>query len=272
MFYQPQKINSNLYAIKSLSGEYVFLVIGSERALLIDTCLGYGNLREVVEKITDKPITVALTHGHVDHALGAPEFSEVYMNLLDVELYQEHCKLDHRLGYMQGNLGPDFNIDESQIVTPNPDLEFKPLTDQQVFELGGINVSFHHLAGHTAGMMVALIEELEILIVSDACNNSTFLFDEQALSVTEYQTNLKIIEKRLRGLYKQVFISHHNLKITSDVLVQMIELCDQVNSGDVDNIPFNFMGHQALIAKACNQKFQRNDGLAANLIYNPKKI
>lgn len=272
MFYTKQKINENLYAIKSASGEFVFLVIGEQKAMLIDTCLGYGNLMQFVQTITDKELIVVMTHGHVDHALGAPEYETAYMNKADIELYQEHSKLEHRIGYMKANLAPDFIFDENLVVKPDENYEFKSLDDNQSFDLGQITVSFHSLAGHTTGMMVALIEELEILIISDACNNSTFLFDEYSLSVEEYKQNLLEIEKRLSGKYKQVMISHHVLEITPSIMSEMIELCDQIISGDVDNIPFNFMGHEAYIAKNCDKQFNRLDGKSANLIYNPNKI
>ena len=42
----------------------IFLLVGTERALLIDTGIGVGDLKAAVEKITDKPVTVVITHGH----------------------------------------------------------------------------------------------------------------------------------------------------------------------------------------------------------------
>lgn len=69
-YYQVEKVNQHVLAIKSLGGEFVYLILGKKRALLIDTCVGIGHLRQFVESLTDLPITVALSHGHVDHAMG----------------------------------------------------------------------------------------------------------------------------------------------------------------------------------------------------------
>ena len=40
--------------------EYMYLLEGDEKALLIDTGYGAGNLREYVEKLTSKPISGAI--------------------------------------------------------------------------------------------------------------------------------------------------------------------------------------------------------------------
>ena len=49
---------------------FMHLLVGQEKALLIDTGYGEGNFREIVESITDKPVMVVDTHGHFDHTGG----------------------------------------------------------------------------------------------------------------------------------------------------------------------------------------------------------
>lgn len=71
-FYSVYKVTDYIDAIKSKTGEIMYLLKGTKRAVLVDTCLGVGNIRSVVENITKLPITVLLSHGHVDHAMGAP--------------------------------------------------------------------------------------------------------------------------------------------------------------------------------------------------------
>ncbi len=60
--------------------ENMYLLEGADRALLIDTGYGAGNLRKFVEKLTDKPLVVVNTHFHPDHAAGNGEFEEVGMS------------------------------------------------------------------------------------------------------------------------------------------------------------------------------------------------
>lgn len=47
----------------------MYLIEGTKKAFLLDTGIGIGNVKEIVEKITNKPIEVCLTHGHGDHGL-----------------------------------------------------------------------------------------------------------------------------------------------------------------------------------------------------------
>ena len=104
-FYSVSQVNDHLYALKSPSGEFVYLVTGAREALLIDTCLGVGNLRDQVEALTSLPVTVAITHGHVDHAMGAPEWEGAWMSPLDTDIYRSMCAVAERRGYLAANAG-----------------------------------------------------------------------------------------------------------------------------------------------------------------------
>ena len=59
------------------------LIEGKERAVLLDTGMGIGNIRAYVEQLSDKPITVYLTHAHGDHNYGDGWWEEAYLNEKD---------------------------------------------------------------------------------------------------------------------------------------------------------------------------------------------
>ena len=77
-YYTTETVNDHITAIWSACGEVMYLICGEKRALLMDTNLGVGHLKELVDSLTDKPYDVVLTHGHIDHAPGASEFEHVY--------------------------------------------------------------------------------------------------------------------------------------------------------------------------------------------------
>ncbi len=63
-----------------------YLVVGHDRACVIDTMNGYNDLYQAVRGLTDKPLTVVNTHGHPDHIFGNMFFQEAYLHPADREL------------------------------------------------------------------------------------------------------------------------------------------------------------------------------------------
>ena len=94
--FKTEKVSDRVTRIFGICTELMYLVEGEDRAALIDTGSGFGSLKQTVEKLTDKPVIVLLTHGHVDHAMGAGEFETVYMNHNDDDIFKNTAR--HRSG------------------------------------------------------------------------------------------------------------------------------------------------------------------------------
>ena len=92
------------YEIDEFDCDSVFLLVGTERALLLDTGIGLGDLRGLVEEITDKPYDVVITHGHMDHVGGAAWFDKVYLNEKDWDAFpydgKPQCSSRGRPGFL----------------------------------------------------------------------------------------------------------------------------------------------------------------------------
>ncbi len=54
-----------------------YLVEGTDRAVLIDAGTGIGDVTQVVDQLTDLPVSVVLTHEHYDHVGQAYRFDEI---------------------------------------------------------------------------------------------------------------------------------------------------------------------------------------------------
>ncbi|WP_020388267.1 MBL fold metallo-hydrolase [Kribbella catacumbae] len=64
----------------NFEGPFIYLLLGSERALLLDTGTGHADLRAVVDELLsgrDLELVVAHTHGHGDHVGGDAQFDTV---------------------------------------------------------------------------------------------------------------------------------------------------------------------------------------------------
>lgn len=273
-YYEHEKISSRITLLRSLTGELLYLVEGEERAALIDTGTGIGGLKDLVNSLTDKPVLVLLTHGHVDHAMGAPEFEKVYMNPADIPVYQRMSPLSERQGYIQGGLDPKLfaQIKETDYVPPVPEQKFMALEEGMAFDLGGVHIDAYAYPGHTRGSMVFLIREERVLILGDACNDATFLFSKEAATVREYQATTRLVKEKTEGKFDRVFLSHQRVETGADIMDNMIALCDEIYAGTTDDVPFAFKGMHACIAKKCTEQFVRVDGKSGNLIYNKERI
>ena len=268
MYYSSKPVTKYVTLIQSPSGEDLYLIAGQERAILIDANMGVGRLRNFVESLTSKPLTVLLSHGHVDHAPGAVEFDDVYMNSRDLELYRSHCTLEARQGYLKGNLGDRYEeLTAEGLLPAEPDKKFKELEDDMVFDLGGVRLRTVAFPGHTPGSTAFLVEEDRLLILGDACNNFTFLFTPGSSSVEEYRKAALQVQKKMAGKYDRIFVSHREPEMPASLLDEMVQLCDEVLAGQSDEVPFTFMEIDAVVAKKTRDGIYREDGKTANLVY-----
>lgn len=280
MFYQFEQITPHITRIWDVSRTAMYLVAGSEAALLIDTGVGVGSLKSVVESITDKPVSVLLTHGHVDHAMGTGEFEKVYLHPADIPIYMGHSIMPVRQGYVAGAAmsGADpqaiAQVQECDYLATKAAEDMLPLEPGSVFSLGDISVEVFAAPGHTPGSVAVLIREERILILGDACNAFTYLFDGSCPSVAQYRENLLRLKAETDGKYDRTLYSHGMGEGCVDMIANVIAVCDDILAGNTDDMPFRgFNGEPVLIAKAMDfSRFCRADGGEGNIVYNPEKV
>ena len=162
-----------------------YLVVGEEKALLIDTGFGMGSLKAVVDKLTDKPIILVNTHGHPDHGGGNAEFGAPYLHPMDRELYAYKCAAAR---FEEASHWPL----EGKVALQPYESETKPLADGQCFELGGRVVEALYTPGHTAGSMCLYDSLTGALFTGDNTNaHGVFIDNQSPATVTEYLASLK---------------------------------------------------------------------------------
>lgn len=268
---KKEKITESTIQISDVTGAYSYLVEGNEKAVLIDTGTGVGNLKSYVDTLTDKPITVLLTHGHCDHAGGAALFEDVYLSEADWNLVEQHASMDMKVDYVHFCCPDIFEKLTEKDFCPVRTAGYKPLKDGQCFELGGVTLEVIAVPGHTHGMVCILNVEERTILFGDACNMSLFLWDAEATSVEEYRESLLRLKQHEKR-YDTVYMSHGMLKVDKKVLDGSIQVCEEILNGKADDQPFEFMGHQLKLAKAVDEQYNRIDSGLGNLVYNPEKI
>ena len=78
-WFLAHRLGEAIWRISDHGQDNIYLVAGSKAALLIDTGWGVGDLPAFAARLTPLPLSVANTHGHVDHALGNDQFDRVYI-------------------------------------------------------------------------------------------------------------------------------------------------------------------------------------------------
>lgn len=272
ILFKTEKVTDRITRIYGIAKELMYLAEGDCKAALIDTGVGVGNLRELVRSLTKKDVYVLLSHGHVDHALGAGVFEQVYMSPLDENVYRENSQISHREAFLNASV-PDWR----RRVYPGAFVEklvncFHPLEDGQRFALGGLTIEAAALAGHTPGSMTFLFEEERVLLFGDACNSYTYLFDHNSASVSEYRENLMSFRERVYGRYDRGLVSHGTGNAADRLLESAILLTEDILNGNAEDVPFEFMGEKAYIARRVDAHLKRLDGGAANIVYAKNKV
>jgi glyoxylase-like metal-dependent hydrolase (beta-lactamase superfamily II) len=168
------EIAHKTYLINEFGLDACFVLVGSEKALLIDTGSGYCELPALVRSLTDLPFEVVLTHGHVDHAGGCDAFEKVWLHPADHEAARS-ISYEARLGYgeaLRGAVGDAdvWDYGEKLLHRWERFPQLLPLADGQVFDLGGRRVSVIYTPGHTPGSCCLIDDKSRILFSGDAAN------------------------------------------------------------------------------------------------------
>lgn len=277
--FSSEIIGCGITRITGAGNELMYLIEGSDKAALIDTGVGVGNIKEYVESLTKLPVIVILTHAHIDHSAGAFYFDEVYLNerdakLLNLEFNEVECKLMYEgiKDFITGiNEELAMHLNEDAIVKPYRK-EFLPLTDGEQFYLGGVTLEIVECPGHTTGSVMVLIKEQRSIIFGDSCNPLVWLFLPESTGVAEYKESLLRIKTREED-YDKVYLSHAPKDAPKEILDEVIYICDLILAEKCDDALYTIPGMKdGYIAKRLmpeNNNF-REDGKMGNIVYKKK--
>ena len=269
--FRTEKISPRITRIFAFATELMYLVEGDEKAALLDTGSGLGSLKACVESLTDRPVVVLLTHGHTDHAMGAGEFDDVYMNHEDDYIYVPHADPAFRRDGFD-TLTDGLVYEASDIIPAAPLSSIQDLKEGDSFDLGGVHIDLYACPGHTRGSLVMLIREERMILLGDACNSFTFMHEAYSTTIAEYEKSLRRLEPLVEGQYDTVLLSHGDGRGHKEMIADVIRVCGDIRSGNTDDVPMAFRGAKGLIAKAMGPDGQRLDGGKGNIVYSKDRV
>ena len=254
---------------------YCYLVEGGDYALLIDTMMGWGNLKAYCETLTDKPILVANTHVHPDHTGGNFHFDACYLHHRDIPYFQWSLGYGKEIPFEQARQSalPEYRdlIELDGAFADARPMRVFPLYDGDVFDLGGRRIETVAVGGHTPGSVVFIDPAARIAYTGDACNGNTLLEFQYSLPVADYMQSLLHLKAR-QGAFDRMFGGHE--VFDSSLVDEAIETVAKVLAGTDDKCQrTGMMGKPILYAAEKVQNgYPRADGKHFNMSYRPENV
>ena len=203
MSFELNHICKGITHIRDAMGVCMTLIEGDKAALLVDTGYGTEDVAAFVRTLTDKPLTVLLTHHHHDHALGARWFDKTVMFQEDMAQWPVFTGTDKRRVVLGQALSKGLPVTEEDFLAGERKLPYA--VHAGTLDLGNLAVEMIQCPGHTPGSCVVYIPEHKLLLTGDDWNPCTWLFFEAALGVREYRENVRQL---LRLDFTHVLCSH----------------------------------------------------------------
>ncbi len=171
-WFTVERLDGDTYAISEYrhwEHTHCYLLLGRDRALVIDTGLGVAPLAPVVGALTALPVAAALTHAHWDHIGGLGGFGEKLVHGLEAEWLSGSFPLPlfvvkSNLTRPPHELPPDFDPEGYVLYSGGATAA---LSDGQAIDLGGRVVTALHTPGHSPGHLCYWEEERGVLYSGD---------------------------------------------------------------------------------------------------------
>ena len=173
-WYEVYKLNKNTYAIyepNQWQEAISYLLIGSERAMLVDTLQGISNLKFVVDQLTELPIIVINTHSHYDHIGSNYQFDTIYGLQNTYTANNARGRSNRELqgnvtpGSIWKNLPKNFSFEFYESKSYKID---KFVKNGDVIDLGNRIIEVIHVPGHSPDSIILIDKKSRLMLTGDS--------------------------------------------------------------------------------------------------------
>ena len=188
------------------NGVRIFLLAGTEKALVIDTGMTGIALEEQIRQHTGLPFSLLNTHADRDHIGGNFRFSEFYLHPSEAAFYRN----------TQGGTG-----------------KMLPVFDGDTIDLGDRILEIIHLPGHTPGSITVLDRKNRCLIGGDPIqeDGDIYMFGAHR-DMEAYIASLGRLD--LRTDFDFIFPSHAKEKVGRAAIPLLIDGAQRILSGEIE--------------------------------------
>lgn len=249
-YIEVYQFRDNLYGLFNQNCDgagdvWMWLTIGPEKCLLVDTAFGVGDTRALVKELAgDKEIIVVNTHDHFDHAFGNCRFDRVYCHEALVPLLQ--AQHEHMWDYLwDKETGETIWLDFDRKDLP----EFKPyeiigVPDGYTWDLGGgYEIELINSHGHGGpGAAMYLDKHNKILFAGDnicsdvsGCGSVSYPIEECPLY--QFRECVKKLVARIDEI-DWLFPEHFMCDLENRLLYDFLEALDSILENPAENYDY----------------------------------
>lgn len=260
LLYKINKISDALFTIsESVFGEsfplFIYVVVGSERAALIDTGLGCDDLLEAVRTITNLPLIVLHTHAHVDHVGADSQFETIYLAEKERTLtgngYDAAKSKEDRLAFIKPLIGGNtdlYNYISVHMLDSRPvNAPYNNIKDGDIIDLGGIRLEAVFTPGHTPYSLSYVEQTHRFAFTGDSIADIHW-FDIPGITVKKFCGTLDHFIENAESS-KQIFAAHLPDAFTMQLVYDLQKTADEIVAGSDDpvvNADYQFLKHGML--------------------------
>lgn len=212
-----------------------YLLIGSKAALLIDTGLGIGNIKNEIDKLTDLPIKVITTHAHWDHIGGHGSFENIYVHEEDSEWLRKGLPIP--ISAIKSNVmrepfskaAPEgFDINHYNVFKST---NINTLRDNDIIDIGLRKVSILHTPGHSPGHICIFEEERGYIFTGDLIYLGTLYAFYPSTNPVHFKKSVDKIAK-LKNI-SRVLPGHNELNLPADIINKIQNAFSSIEKKDL---------------------------------------
>lgn len=196
------------------NGVRFFILIGSKRALLIDSGMNVKNIKDVVLSVTNKPFTLINTHADPDHIGANNEFSSFMMHPFESSNYYN---------------------DSTRVGT------IIPVYDKSVIDLGDRELEVILIPGHTPGSIALLDKKNRVLYSGDSIQDDKIFLFGQMREINAYISSLERLNN-IKSSFDTIYPSHGTPVLNPSFIDRLLVGVRKVKNKEINYKQINLFG------------------------------
>jgi glyoxylase-like metal-dependent hydrolase (beta-lactamase superfamily II) len=214
----------------------MYLILGTNSALLLDTGCGLFSLKPIVNSlIGERKLLIVNTHTHWDHVLGNNEFGEIYIHEAEADIVSQ----PYDVSYFKDSPNEIIKKYAEQDFLIPPANTIYSIRDDHLFDLGKVIIQVIHTPGHSPGS-ICLLSNTKELFTSDVAYYGDQFLPKRENFFQVLNTLSKLINICKKENISEIYPSHRKYPCDITLLTELYEGVKNIDKKWGTKEPFDF--------------------------------